>query len=169
MASNADTAISERLQLAVAMAQEAGEISLRYFRRPDLKIERKADKTPVTIADRAAEELLRRRIAERYPQDAIVGEEFGKTDGVSGYLWVLDPIDGTKSFIHGAPLYTTLVAVLREETSCVGVIHAPATAETVYASAGGGCWYIREKGGQPQEAIVSKVPRLAESLLLTTE
>ena len=77
----------------------------------------------MTIADRAAEELLRERIAERFPDDGIIGEEFGASGGTSGYQWVLDPIDGTKSFIHGVPLYTTLVAVLRRETSReIGVI-----------------------------------------------
>ncbi len=169
MASQPKNAISERLELAVAIAREAGEVTLQHFRRHDLQVERKADKTPVTIADRAAEQLLRNRISAQFPDDAIVGEEFGRTDGTSGYLWALDPIDGTKSFVHGVPLYTTLVAVLREERACVGVIHAPAAVETVYASTGGGCWYVGEKGAQPRPARVSKVPRLAESLLLTTE
>jgi histidinol phosphatase-like enzyme (inositol monophosphatase family) len=169
MASQPNNPISERRELAVAIAREAGDVTLRHFRRPDLQVERKADKTPVTIADRAAEELLRKRISARFPGDAIVGEEFGTTDGTSGYLWALDPIDGTKSFVHGVPLYTTLVAVLREEKACVGVIHAPAAAETVYASTGGGCWYVGEDGAEPRRAHVSKVPRLAESLLLTTE
>jgi fructose-1,6-bisphosphatase/inositol monophosphatase family enzyme len=169
MASTLDKAVSERLELAVAIAQEAGQLTLRYFRRDDLQVERKADKSPVTIADRGAEELLRKRISERFSQDAIVGEEFGASDGKSGYTWALDPIDGTKSFVHGVPLYTTLVAVLRDDKPCVGVIHAPAAAEIVYAQTGGGCWYIGENGAQPRPARVSKVARLSESLLLTTE
>ena len=169
MPSKLDKAISERLEHAVAIAQEAGELTLRYFRRDDLQVERKADKSPVTIADRSAEELLRKRISERFPDDSIVGEEFGTTAGTSGYQWALDPIDGTKSFVHGVPLYTTLVAVLRDDKPCVGVIHAPAAAETVYAQTAGGCWYIDQKGGAPRTARVSKVARLSESLLLTTE
>jgi histidinol-phosphatase len=169
MASQQKNPISDRLDLAVAIAREAGDVTLRHFRRHDLQVERKADKTPVTIADRAAEELLRKRISAQFPDDAIVGEEFGTTNGNSGYLWALDPIDGTKSFVHGVPLYTTLVAVLQDEKACVGVIHAPAAAETVFASTGSGCWYIGENGAQPRPARVSKVPRLAESLLLTTE
>jgi histidinol phosphatase-like enzyme (inositol monophosphatase family) len=169
MASTLDKAVSERLELAVAIAQEAGQLTLRYFRRDDLQVERKADKSPVTIADRGAEELLRKRISERFSQDAIVGEEYGASDGKSGYTWALDPIDGTKSFVHGVPLYTTLVAVLRDDKPCVGVIHAPAAAEIVYAQTGGGCWYIGENGAQPRPARVSKVARLSESLLLTTE
>ncbi|MCI0334716.1 MAG: histidinol-phosphatase [Planctomycetes bacterium] len=161
--------IVERLNLAVEIARAAGDLTLQYFRRDDLQIERKADQSPVTIADRAAEQLLRERIGEQFPNDGIVGEEFGITNGTSEFRWALDPIDGTKSFVHGAPLYTTLVAVLRGETPCVGVIHAPAVAETVYAAAGGGCWHIREDGAAPRPARVSKTAQLADSLLLTTE
>jgi histidinol phosphatase-like enzyme (inositol monophosphatase family) len=164
-----DPQIADRLGLAVEIAQAAGDVTLRYFRRDDLRVERKADQTPVTIADRASEELLRKRISERFPDDAILGEEFGVTEGTSGYKWALDPIDGTKSFIHGVPLYTTLVAVLRDEQPLIGVIHSPATAETAYAATGGGCWYLEKKGAQPRLARVSQVPRLAEGLLLTTE
>jgi histidinol phosphatase-like enzyme (inositol monophosphatase family) len=169
MALTREKSVSERLELAVAIAQEAGDLTLRYFRRDDLQVERKADKSPVTVADRGAEELLRQRISERFPQDAIVGEEFGTTSGTSVYKWALDPIDGTKSFVHGVPLYTTLVAVLCRDQPCVGVIHAPAAAETVYAQTGGGCWYVGQNGGQPRATRVSQVARLSESLLLTTE
>jgi histidinol-phosphatase len=164
-----DDHILRRLEFAVEIAREAGGITLEHFRQHDLQVERKADNSPVTIADRRAEELLRRRIAERFSEDGIVGEEMGTTDGTSGYQWVLDPIDGTKSFIHGIPLYTTLVAVLHENEPRLGVIHAPAAAETVYAASGQGCWYIAMHGAKPQVARVSKVPRLADCLLVTTE
>ena len=73
----------------------------------------------------AAEELLRQRITARFPADGILGEEFGSIAGTSGFQWVLDPIDGTKSFIHGVPLYTTLIAVLQGDESQLGVIHSP--------------------------------------------
>jgi histidinol phosphatase-like enzyme (inositol monophosphatase family) len=162
-------AVTKRLELAVEIAQEAGDVTLRHFRRHDLQVECKADKTPVTIADRSAEELLRRRIVEQFANDAIVGEEFGTTPGTSGYQWALDPIDGTKSFVHGVPLFTTLVAVLFDGKPVVGVIHAPATSESVYASTGGGCFYVSERAAQPRQARVSSVERLSESLLLTTE
>ncbi len=164
-----DPQIAERLNFAVEIARAAGDLTLQYFRRDDLQIERKADKSPVTIADRAAEQLLRDRISERFPNDGVVGEEFGITDGTSEFRWALDPIDGTKSFVHGAPLYTTLVAVLRGETPCVGVIHAPAAAETVFAAASGGCWHIGEDGAAKRRARVSKTAQLADALLLTTE
>src|SRR5215212_6289642 len=107
--------IAERLQFAVEIAREAGDGTLRYFRRADLAVERKADASPVTVADRSAEELMRERIGARFPKDGIIGEELGEQTGESGFQWILDPIDGTKSFIHGVPLYTTLVAVLQND------------------------------------------------------
>src|SRR3954447_7437859 len=161
--------IAERLQFAVGIAREAGDETLRYFRRSDLAVERKADHSPVTVADRSAEELLRQRIGDRFPQDAIIGEEFGEQTGESGFQWILDPIDGTKSFIHGGPLYTTLVAVLQDGEPQIGVIHAPALGETVYAAKGSGCWYMSGSASKPQLARVSTVSSLSESLLLTTE
>src|SRR5829696_1748662 len=161
--------IAERLQIAVEIAREAGDGTLRYFRRSDLAVERKADQSPVTIADRAAEELLRQRIGDRFPQDGIIGEELGEQAGQSGFQWVLDPIDGTKSFIHGVPLYTTLVAVLENDEPQVGVIYAPALSETVYAAKGSGCWYTCSSAKKPQAARVSTVASLSEGLLLTTE
>jgi histidinol phosphatase-like enzyme (inositol monophosphatase family) len=169
MPTQSDKAIAERLDFAVGVSREAGDVTLRYFRRESLEVERKADDTPVTIADRAAEELLRKRIAAQFPDDTILGEEFGLSVGTSGYQWSLDPIDGTKSYIHGIPLYTTLVAVLHNDKPCLGVIHAPALGETVYASEGNGCWHIGRNRGAPRPALVSTVSRLADGLFLTTE
>jgi histidinol phosphatase-like enzyme (inositol monophosphatase family) len=169
MGMNVEPSIAERLDLAVQIAQEAGDVTLRYFRRDGLQVERKADMSPVTVADREAEILLRERIAEHFPDDGIIGEEMGTRSGTTGYQWALDPIDGTKSFIHGVPLYTTLVALLCENEPRLGVIHAPAGDETVYAAKGGGCWHIRERGQPPQPARVSNIARLDQSLLLTTE
>jgi histidinol-phosphatase len=169
MAKQPDQQLTDRLNFADEIARAAGGVTLRYFRQTDLVVESKADRTPVTIADREAEKLLRECIANEFPQDAIIGEEFGETPGTSGYQWALDPIDGTKSFVHGVPLYTTLVAVLQESQPCIGVIHSPATSETVFAAKGGGCWYRRPNGAEPQAAHVSKVSRLADALFLTTE
>jgi histidinol phosphatase-like enzyme (inositol monophosphatase family) len=169
MESVTDDPIGTRLQWAVRIAREAGQLTLRHFRNADLHVDRKADDSPVTAADREAEELLRRLIGERFPDDSILGEELGSTDGSTGYQWVLDPIDGTKSFIHGVPLYTTLVAVLEGDQPCLGVIHAPAAAETVYAATGSGCWYLAGEGVEPLRARVSRVSTLRESLLLTGE
>jgi len=171
MAHSLGDPVETRLEWAVRIAREAGDLTLGYFRRPNLAVEFKADASPVTAADRAAEQLLRKRIAERFPNDSILGEEFGAAVGSSGYQWVLDPIDGTKSFVHGVPLYTTLVAVLAEEQPLLGVICAPACGEMVYAAKGSGCWYTDSRSGDaaPSAARVSAVERLSDSLLLTSE
>src|SRR3954468_5567321 len=160
---------AKRLEFAVEIARQAGELTLQYFRRSDLAVERKADQSPVTIADRSAEELLRKRISERFGDDSIIGEELGEQAGGSAFQWVLDPIDGTKSFIHGVPLFTTLVAVLQNDEPVIGVIHAPALAETVYAAKGSGAWYLEHATAKPQAARVSNVARLSEGLVLTSE
>ncbi len=160
--------IQFRLNLAVEAAREAGEITLEYFRRDDLEVERKGDDSPVTVADRAAEQHLRQRIAEAFAEDGILGEEFPERPGSSGYRWILDPIDGTKSFIHGVPLYGTLVGVECEGESVIGVILIPALDECVYASIGQGAWYT-SGGDPPRLARVSEKVQLAESCFLTSE
>lgn len=160
--------IDARLQLAIDAAREAGRLTLDYFNRSDLEVERKQDNTPVTVADRQAEEYLRGRIAEAFPDDAIHGEEHDDRPGVSGFRWILDPIDGTKSFIHGVPLYTTLVAVEHEDQSVLGVIDAPALGESIYAARGRGAWHV-VGSASPRRARVSNCPRLAEGLFVTSE
>lgn len=162
------TDIRARLDLAVAIAREAGLLTLNYFRRADLQVDRKQDNSPVTVADRQAEQLLRRRIAEAFPDDAILGEEFPDQPGRSGYRWTLDPIDGTKSFIHGVPLYGTLVGIDHEGQCLAGVIRIPALDECVYAAIGEGAWYVTGNSS-PQRTHVNQTPRLAESLFLTSE
>ena len=160
--------IAGRLELALEAARQAGEITLEHFRRDDLVVERKADDSPVTVADRGAEGHLRRRIVEAFPRDAILGEELPERPGTSGFRWILDPIDGTKSFIHGVPLYGTLVGVEQDGQPVLGVIRIPALDECVWAAAGQGAWYAT--GSQPpRPARVSSCPRLAEGLLLTSE
>lgn len=175
---NADSPdVTHRLATAVAIALEAGEETLKLFRCKDLEVDRKQDSSPVTAADRASETLLRERIAAAFPDDGILGEEFGVTPGTSPFRWILDPIDGTKSFIHGAPLYTTLVAVTytppeatgpESEQPLIGVIHSPSTRETAYAAVGGGCWY-RAGDEAPAKTQVSSTEQLNDSLLLTTD
>ncbi len=171
MASNTslslENCLENRLEFAVAIARLAGEQTLKLFRSTGLDVDRKSDGSPVTAADRAAEELLREQIAQQFPDDAILGEEFGETPGTSGYRWVLDPIDGTKSFISGVPLYTTLVAVLHENEPQIGVIFAPAAGEMVYAARGSGCWHVVD-GGKPRRCEVSTVSELKDAVFLTT-
>jgi histidinol phosphatase-like enzyme (inositol monophosphatase family) len=160
--------LSARLDLALAAVREAGQLTLSYFSRSDLAVELKADDSPVTVADRQAEELLRARVGAKFPNDAILGEEFPERPGTSGYRWILDPIDGTKSFIHGVPLYGTLVGVEFQQRSVVGVIAMPALDECVYAAVGQGAWHVRH-GGPPVRARVSESTRLAEALFCTSD
>src|SRR5438128_695020 len=103
--------LKSRLALALDAAHEAGRLILEYYQSSGLAVDRKIDSSPVTIADRRAEELIRERILWEFPQDGVLGEEFGETPGTSGYRWILDPVDGTKSFIHGVPLFGTLIGV----------------------------------------------------------
>lgn len=125
------------LSFAESIAREAGELTLSHFRSP-LEVEWKMDRSPVTIADRETEQFLRASIGERFPDHAILGEEFGEV-GQGPWRWVLDPIDGTQSFIRGIPLYTVLVALLWDGMPILGVIHHPASGETVAAARGLGC------------------------------
>jgi len=125
---------------AVALARRAGELTLGWFDRPDLAVARKTDGTPVTAADRAAERLVREHLAEHHGEDAIVGEEEADVAGTSGLTWVVDPIDGTKAFTRGVPLYSNLIAVLDEHGPVLGVINLPALGTTVYAGRGLGCF-----------------------------
>ena len=159
--------IITRLELARAAAIEAGRITLEYFRREDVEVELKADASPVTVADREAEEHLRRRIAAEFPDDGIVGEEFPERDGRSGFRWIVDPIDGTKSFIRGVPLYGTLVGVEHRGRGVVGVVEMPALDERLYAAAGQGAWH-QLGSEEPGAARVSSSARLADALFCTT-
>ena len=161
-------ALDARLNLARKAARDAGELTLEYFRSDRFTVERKADDSPVTIADREAEKLLRKQIEATFPDDAIVGEELGNRVGDSGYRWILDPIDGTTSFVSGVPLYGTLVGVEYEQRSIAGVIFIPALDECVYAAEGSGAWYVRGNG-EPQAARVSSCESLADGLFVTSQ
>jgi histidinol phosphatase-like enzyme (inositol monophosphatase family) len=160
--------LSRRLELTRRIAVEAGELTLRYFQQAELAVETKHDSSPVTVADRQAEQLLRQRISAAFPEDGILGEEFGEQHGNSGYRWILDPIDGTKSFIHGVPLYGTLIGIEFDQQSVVGMIHLPALGESVYAAVGQGAWYTAD-GAEPRAARVGGVSELSKSLLCTSE
>lgn len=154
--------MQDLMEFAIDIARQAGELTLRHFRSPDLVVDRKRDSTPVTIADREAEALLRRLIAEHHPDDAVVGEEQADTGGTSGRTWYLDPIDGTKSFVHGVPLYTNLVACHDADGPLVGVINTPALGETTWAGRGAGCFH------DGAVARVSAVAELADAYVMTS-
>jgi histidinol-phosphatase len=150
------------LDLAVDLARRAGDLTLQWFRTEGLAVVRKADGSPVTEADRAAEAFVRTELARLRPDDAIVGEEEAARPGTSGIRWFVDPIDGTKAFTRGVPLYSTLIAVSDEHGPAVGVIHLPALRETVYAGRGLGCFC------NDRPARVSGVDTLAGSCLTTS-
>lgn len=150
------------LDFAVDVARDAGKATLPWFQDPDLAVDRKADGSPVTIADRTAERLVRERLAERFPTDGVLGEEEPETAGTSGRRWIVDPIDGTKAFTRGVPLYTTLLALDDEHGPAAGVIVMPALGQVVYAGRGLGCW----QDGRP--AQVSSTPSLARAYLTTS-
>lgn len=144
------------LEFALDAAWKAGQRTLAHF-QVDVDVERKSDLSPVTIADRTAEQVLRELITTAYPDHAILGEEFGEEQRGSRFRWVIDPIDGTQSFIRGVPLYGVLVALEIDGTPQVGVTHFPGLGETVAAARGHGCWW----NGRP--ARVSTTMRLEEA------
>lgn len=160
--------IQPRLELARSAGVEAGRLTLRYFQQSNFQVEKKSDQSPVTVADRSAEGLLRQRIAAAFPRDGILGEELGTVEGTTGFRWILDPIDGTKSFIHGVPLYGTLVGIEHEGQSLAGLIYLPGLDEGAFAAAGQGAWHFRG-GSQPTRASVSAKARLADSLFVTSQ
>lgn len=159
--------LSQRFELAKTWATEAGQSTLDHFQK-GVAVERKDDASPVTIADRNAEQILRERISAEFPDDAILGEEFGEQAGKSGFRWILDPIDGTKSFISGVPLYGTLVGIEYASKAVAGIIEIPALAETVSAAIGGGAWY-RSGASEPIKAAVAEFDSLSEGLFVTSE
>jgi histidinol phosphatase-like enzyme (inositol monophosphatase family) len=161
--------LAECLEFAEQAARKAGRVIMPFF-QGKFQVETKGDGSPVTLADRGAEEELRRLIRERYPEDAVLGEEFGEVSGRSGRRWILDPIDGTKAFVHGVPLFGVLIGLEENDVPVLGVVFLPALEEMVYAARGLGCWWLpagRPAGSLPQRARVSVVASLAESLVLT--
>ena len=141
--------LGRRREFAAKLAEEAGRVTLRYFGTA-LKVEDKADQSPVTIADRESEQCIRAALAKSYPDDAILGEEFGERPGSSGWRWVVDPIDGTKSFIHGVPLYGVMIGLEGRDGPVVGAVALPPLGEVVSAACGEGCWW----NGRPARASV---------------
>lgn len=155
--------LSDYLNFALETAWQAGRLTLGYF-QTDLRPEYKADDTPVTIADRMAEELIRGRIESRYPKHAIIGEEYGPADSKgASHRWYIDPIDGTRSFVRGVPMYAVLIGLKIEDRVEVGVAYFPAMGEMLAAARGQGCWW----NGRP--ARVSNATRLQDGLLVHSD
>jgi len=163
MASPSDLEI---LEFALALSEEAGKFILPLWR--NVTVDHKSDGSEVTEADKGAERLLRQRIAERYPDHAILGEEFGGDKArEAAHLWLLDPVDGTASFAIGLPLFGTLIAYLKNGAPRAGVIGLHALGETVYAAAGEGCW-LRRSQGAPQRIHASAVTDPSEAFVIST-
>lgn len=131
---------SARAALGVTLARSAGEIARRWFDTSTLTVEAKQDGSPVTQADREIELFIRDQVTEHCPADAFLGEEFGETAGTSGYRWIVDPIDGTKSFVHGVPLYANLIALEENGTIVFGCINLPSADILMHAERGKGCF-----------------------------
>jgi histidinol-phosphatase len=131
--------MDRHLEVAIAAARAAGEIARRYF-RTDLAVETKADRSPVTEADRACERRIIGLLREGFPDYGFCGEEMGEQTGTTSKRWIIDPIDGTKSFVRGIPFFATLIALEEEGEVTAGVVHAPATGELLYARKGQGAF-----------------------------
>jgi myo-inositol-1(or 4)-monophosphatase len=149
------------MAFAIDIAREAGAATLPYF-RSGVDVERKPDDSPVTRADREAERLLRDRISARFPDHGILGEELGESSSAGRHRWILDPIDGTQSFIRGVPLYGVLVGFEVDSRMTVGVAYFPALDEMVNAAVGEGCWWNGDR------ARVSSTACLAQATVAYT-
>lgn len=157
-----EASLSTLLEFAVETAWLAGRVTLAHF-QTGIEVEAKSDRSPVTLADRRAEESMRERIARYFPHDGVLGEEFGQVNAAAARRWILDPIDGTRSFVHGVPLYGVLLALEEQGEAVLGVMHFPALSDSVWAARGLGCWW------NGRRARVSEVASLQEALICTTD
>jgi histidinol phosphatase-like enzyme (inositol monophosphatase family) len=154
--------LDARFAPAAELARLTGDIALRHY-RSNLTVETKADGSPVTVADRAAEQAARDWVARYFPEDGILGEEFGEERVGARRRWVIDPIDGTKSFVRGTPLWGSLVALCEGETVLAGAAYFPAVDELLAAAPKAGCWWNGSRCG------VSTVASLERATVLTTD
>ncbi|HTL51542.1 MAG TPA: inositol monophosphatase family protein, partial [Planctomycetota bacterium] len=165
--------MKELLQFAFKLSTEAEKKILPHF-NSRVAIDDKADGTPVTIADKGAEETMRGLIAKHYPDHGIMGEEFGITNGKGQYRWILDPIDGTKSFIFGVPLFGTLIALEHTPSPTaaprieLGLVHFPMLGRTIYATLGHGAFERDDKTLDVEQLRVSTTPTVEKALVLTS-
>ncbi len=157
-----DPTPAELLKAALEISESAAAIPMRYF-RSGVAVEDKPDESPVTVADRETEEHIRRAILERFPSHGIFGEEFGRQDTASPYSWIVDPIDGTRSFIAGMPLFGMLLGVLRDGRAEAGLIRMPALGECFAGARGGGATW----NGRPVRC--RPAPPLAKASIIVNE
>ena len=155
------------LALALELASIADALTRERFGAADLKVERKPDMTPVTEADTAVERALSEHLAEARPGDAVLGEEYGERHSDGQRRWVLDPIDGTKNFVRGIPVWATLIALQDGDAPAVGVVSAPALGRRWWGSRGGGA-YVDDGSATARRLHVSAVAQLADAQLSIT-
>jgi histidinol-phosphatase len=164
--------VTDDLAFALRLADAADALTLERFGALDLQVDTKPDLTPVSDADRAAEDLIRRLIAEEHPSDAVIGEEFGAS-GTSARNWIIDPIDGTKNYVRGVPVWATLIALATEVPATdpsaitLGVVSAPALGRRWWASRGTGAWLTA--AGETVPIHVSGVSELSDASLSFSE
>jgi histidinol-phosphatase len=159
-------AVADDLALALELADLADEITLGRFRAGDLIVDTKPDMTPVTEADRAVEQLLRERLAVVRSGDGVAGEEFGGAGSdAAGRRWIIDPIDGTKGYVRGMPIWATLLALEIDGQASVGVVSAPALGRRWWCSRGGGAWLTDGLSESPRRLQVSGVSSLDDAQL----
>ena len=154
------TFLDHALEIALGAARAAGERIAQYFER-GVAVEIKPDATPVTIADREAEDIIRDALKRAFPDHAILGEERGRDQGESDFLWLVDPLDGTKSFVRGTPYFSTQIALMHADKLVLGVSHAPVYGETMWARRGGGAFL---DGKRVQVADIANLADAALSL-----
>lgn len=154
---------SDDLRLAHVLADAADDITTRRFRSLDLHVETKPDLTPVSDADRAVEEQIRGTLKRARPRDAVIGEEYGKT-GHGSRCWVIDPIDATKNFVRGVPIWATLIALMEGDEVVVGLVSAPALQRRWWAARDGGAWTGRSLS-KASRCQVSSVTELSDASL----
>ncbi|MFV8165713.1 histidinol-phosphatase [Mycobacterium sp. 134] len=157
------SSVADDMALALELADQADALTMDRFGALDLHIETKPDLTPVTDADRGAEEALRDSLAAARPDDTVFGEEFGGTTTLTGRQWVIDPIDGTKNFVRGVPVWCTLIALLDDGVPTIGVVSAPALARRWWAGLGQGAF--GSFAGATRKLSVSGVTDLASASL----
>jgi histidinol phosphatase-like enzyme (inositol monophosphatase family) len=154
--------LEEMLNFAHNLAWQAGKITLRYF-QTNLLTEVKSDNSPVTVADRETERFIREAISKRYPDHAVLGEEDGGTgNSQARWRWIIDPLDGTRSFVRGFPLYGVMIGVEYEGEPMLGVVNMPALNEVVYAAKDLGCWW------NGRRCWVSEKKTIADGLFVAT-
>ena len=151
-------ALRRELRAALEAADAADRVSIARFRATDLRVDLKGDESPVSDADRAAEEAIRKTLGEAFPHDAVLGEEYGAS-GESARRWIIDPIDATVNYVRGVPVWGSLIALEDSDGIAVGVVSAPALGARWWGSRGGGAW------NRGSRMSVSAVPTLSEAHL----